>query len=415
MAQPFSETVSPWRLPPLAAFIGAVVGFATLFVAAGAPTPLLAFLERAWGFAPWLLTLAFAIYAFGLVGALLAVGALSDRLGRRPVLVGALTLQLLAIVLFTLAPNIIYLIVARAIQGLATGAATGAFTAFISELAPAHLKPLGGVLSSVAPVGGLSLGVALTGLAVQFTAHPNIVVFTTLGILTAIVLVATVFTRETLTPRSGVSHASVPRRIGAADERREFVAAIPVHVSAWMSAGLFLGLGPSVLREVLHLEGGALTGLIIALEPGAAVVAALVLSHVSGRTTTLLGGGAVLVGTVLVGFSLLLGELPLFVLSVLISGFGFGGSFSGALRTTARLAPPDRRAALFASIYLVAYLAFGVPVLIAGLFIRPLGLLPTVIGYALVIAACAVIGLLTQWRQARSDANPARSLFSPSV
>ena len=96
------------------------------------------------------------------------------------------------------------------------------------------------------------------------------------------------------------------------------------------------------------------------------------------------------------------GILPLLWIGGVIGGLGFGSSFSGALRTIAPLAEPHQRAGLFASVFLVAYLAFGVPAIIAGQLIALVGLLPTVIGYGVVILITAAIGLLAQSRAGRS-------------
>ena len=49
-------------LPPGAAFAAAALTFAALYLAAGAPTPLLVVFQQEWGFAPWVLTIAFATW-----------------------------------------------------------------------------------------------------------------------------------------------------------------------------------------------------------------------------------------------------------------------------------------------------------------------------------------------------------------
>jgi MFS family permease len=51
------------------------------------------------------------------------VGSLSDYIGRRPTVLGALALNVLAMILFMTAGSATALIVARAIQGFATGLA----------------------------------------------------------------------------------------------------------------------------------------------------------------------------------------------------------------------------------------------------------------------------------------------------
>jgi MFS family permease len=130
-------------LAPAVAFGGTGLAFAGVTLAAGAPTPLLVFFEHEWGFNAGILTIAFAIYAFGLLFALLIVGSLSDYVGRRPVLIGALSAQLVAMVMFFFATNIGWVIAARAVQGLATGAVFSAFTAALVELAPSRAQSTG--------------------------------------------------------------------------------------------------------------------------------------------------------------------------------------------------------------------------------------------------------------------------------
>lgn len=48
----------------------------------------------------------------------------------------------------------------------------------------------------------------------------------------------------------------------------------------------------------------------------------------------------------------------------------------------------------------MAYLAFGVPAVVAGFLVGPLGLLATTIAYSAVIAMSAVSGVLVQLRRA---------------
>jgi len=385
-------------LPPSTAFIGSAAVFAALYVAAGAPTPLLVVFEQQWHFPAWVLTVAFASYALGLLAALLVAGSLSDHIGRRPVLIGALLVELGAMILFVLAPGIGWVIAARTVQGIATGAATSAFSASVVEHAPEHHKKLGTIITSVAPAGGLGLGALLTGAAVQFSSHATLIVFTTLAVIMTLGTGVAAFSTETVSPRPGaarslIPHVSVPRAA-----RREFVASIPVHAAAWMLAGLFMGLVPTILRDLLDLHSGLLSGATAFVEPAAAAVAGLFLGRLTPRRTVFVGGTAVLLGTAVIEAGVAAGTLSLLWVGGIVGGVGFGASFSGAIRTIAPLAQPHQRAGLFASVYLVAYLSFGVPAIIAGLLIAPVGLLGTVLGYGVAILVTATLGLLAQHR-----------------
>src|ERR1700754_3125401 len=87
-------------LPAGWAMAGGAVAFMSFYLAAGVLTPLLVVYREQWRFPASLLTLAFAVYAVGFLAALLTLGSLSDHVGRRPVLLGALLVQIGSNVLF---------------------------------------------------------------------------------------------------------------------------------------------------------------------------------------------------------------------------------------------------------------------------------------------------------------------------
>ena len=78
-----------------------LVSIAVTFLAASsAPTPLYAIYEANWHFSPITLTVVFAVYAVAVLAALLTVGSLSDHIGRQPVLLAAILLQVAALSVF---------------------------------------------------------------------------------------------------------------------------------------------------------------------------------------------------------------------------------------------------------------------------------------------------------------------------
>ncbi|MEU2862795.1 MFS transporter [Streptomyces mirabilis] len=385
-------------LPPAAAFAGSAAVFATLYVAAGAPTPLLVVFEQQWHFPAWVLTVAFASYALGLLAALLVAGSLSDHIGRRPVLVGSLLVELGAMLMFVFAPDIGWVIAARTIQGIATGAATSAFSASVVEHAPERHKKLATIITSIAPAGGLGLGALLTGAAVQFSTHATAIVFTALAAIMVVGTAVAAFSAETVSRRPETARTLIPRVSIPRAARGEFLASVPVHMAAWMLAGLFMGLVPTIIRDLLGLHSGLLNGATAFVEPAAAAVAGLFLGRLTARRTIFVGGAGVLLGTAVIEAGVATGSLSLLWVGGIIGGVGFGASFSGAIRTIAPLVRPHQRAGLFASIYMVAYLSFGVPAIGAGLLIAPVGLQGTVLGYGVAVLVAATVGLVAQYR-----------------
>jgi len=123
-------------LPIAFAATGAIL---VLFAAAAsAPTPLYVVYQREWGFSTTTLTVIFAVYVLGLIGSLLVLGGLSDHIGRRPVLAAAIALEGVAFVLFFIAGDVTVLLIARVVQGIATGAAFSTLGATLVDLNPPH-------------------------------------------------------------------------------------------------------------------------------------------------------------------------------------------------------------------------------------------------------------------------------------
>ena len=98
--------------------------FGLFLFAAAAPSPLYAVYAGLWQFSAGALTEVFAVYAIALLVALLFTGSSSDFVGRRPIILTALVIQLASLVLFLVASGIEWLFAARIAQGIATGVAT---------------------------------------------------------------------------------------------------------------------------------------------------------------------------------------------------------------------------------------------------------------------------------------------------
>jgi MFS family permease len=396
-------------VPPVVAFVSSAIAFMTVMAAAGAPSALLVVYQQHWHFSDSELTVAFAIYALALLLALLGIGALSDRIGRRPVLIAALALQAVAMVVFLLAPNIGVIVVARALQGFATGAATSAFSAYIPEVAPTARKKVAALVVSIASVAGLGIGVVLTGVAIQFAAAPAAVVFGAALAIVVIAIVVTAASPETVGERQ-TGDALVPRIGVPSAARTAFARTAPGMIGIWMSAGLVLGLGASIVHQALHVTSGAALGLVVAAQPLAAAVSALVLGPLMPpRRFMLAGYVAVLAGVSLEACSFAAGLASLIICGAIITGLGFGAVFSSTLGILVPLTRAQERAKLFSAVYVVAYLAYGIPTIAAGFLSDAIGLLPAAITYAAATFAITAAGLivsLTRTGSMQRDALP---------
>jgi MFS family permease len=374
--------------------LAVTLGF--LLFASSAPSPLYVVYQAQWHFSPLTLTSVFAVYVVALLVSLVFAGSLSDRVGRRPVLLLALSVQVAAMVLFGVAHDVGVLFAARIVQGLATGVATGALSAALIDLQPDHRPHLGALLSAAAPPLGLAAGALASGLLVEYGPDPLRLVYWLLVGVFALAIAGVVAMPETvrateggwasvLRPRVGVPHAA----------RGAFVALAPVLVATWALGGLYLSLGPSLAVALLHSSSHVTGGLVIvALTATGALTSVLVRDHPPQRV---LAGGALMlalgVGVTVLGLNE--GATALFFVGSVLAGVGFGAGFSGAFKTIVSLAPPTERAGLIAAVYVLSYVGFSLPAIAAGVAVSHAGLLPTTNVYGSVVAALALTALAT--------------------
>jgi MFS family permease len=393
--------------------LATILGF--LLFAASAPSPLYAVYASRWHFSPTTLTAIFAVYAFALLAALLVTGQLSDHLGRRPVLALALVVQTAGMVSFVIAEGVAELYVARVLQGIGTGIATGAISAWLLDLEPPHRPGLGSVAGGIAPMVGLAAGALGSGILVQYGPEPLRLVY---WLLAGVFLVA-------LAALSGIPDLSVRKpgwltslrpTIGVPGPARPlFAASVPSLVATWALGGLYLSLGPSLATSLLVTDSRLVGGLVIAALAGAGAIASI-MARSKPPYLVVVGGSLVLiVGVAVTLLAVALHSAVGLFVGSLVAGLGFGPAFSGVYRSLAPLAPPGERGALLASIYVVAYLAFSLPAIAAGIGAAHWGIWATTYVYGAIVialAAATTVAVIVQ-RNRRQDRQRQDQLRDP--
>src|ERR1700733_11807389 len=365
-----ARTRSRSALPPAASFVAMAAAFAAFFVAAGAPTPLLPIYEANWHFPASMVTVAFGVYAIALLLTLLVIGSLSDHIGRRPLLIGALALELAAMLVFLVSPSISWIIAARIIQGVATAAATSSFSAAILELAPDKRKHLAGVITGLAPAAGIGVGALFSGVIAQVSSSAAATVWIIMAAVMLIALVFAIFAPETAARKPGAiaslrPHVSVPPAA-----RSVFAVTLPSLIAAWLVSALFLGLMPTILHLKFGIDSPVVSGLAAFAEQGAGGATAVALSKMKPQRLVFAGGFAIVAGIALFIASITATSLPLLWIGAVVGGAGLGGAFTGTIRSLVPLVEAQQRAGLFSAIYLVSSLTFCTPSILPPLPLR---------------------------------------------
>ena len=398
---PVSRGARPRRLSRPVAF-GALAAIFILFMAASAaPSPLYVVYQHEWAFSASTLTVVFAVYVVGLLGSLLVLGALSDHIGRRPVLAMAVGLEAVALLFFITAGNVGLLLVARFVQGIATGAAMTTLGATLVDLNPPHAPGRAGVVVGVAPSVGLALGAVWCGALVQFAAAPTRLIYALLlaGVVLAAIVVAVM--PETSARRPGARASLIPKVSIPTRLRPDLYALLPVLVATWAVGGLYLSLGPSVAATIFGLQNHLIGGLAVALLCTPAAVTSFALRAWSTPRLLTLAALLLAVGMVMTLVGIAVDSIGLAIVGTLTAGVGFGASALGYFGTLARMAAPHERGELFAVAFVMSYLAFAIPALAAGFASTSAGLRDTTVVYGVVVAVLAVIALVTQRVRAR--------------
>ena len=398
------------------AFAAVAIIFVAFMAASSAPSPLYVVYQQLWGFSATTLTVVFAVYVVGLVGSLLVLGALSDYVGRRPVLAAAIALEAVALVLFLSAGSVTVLLLARLAQGIATGAAMTTLGATLVDLDPPHAPGRAGLVNGVAPVGGLAVGALGTGALVQYAPQPTHLVYALLllGMVFAAVVVALM--PETSVRRAGGLGSLKPRLGVPARLRPEVFALVPMLVASWALGGLYLSLGPSVAAGVFGLTNHLIGGLVVAVLCASGAVTAFALRNWPTQRVLRLAAILLTAGTIITLVGLEFNSIAVATVGTVVAGIGFGGSALGCFGTLARLAGPTERGELLAVALVISYIAFSVPAVIAGIAATIVGLHTTALDYGLVVVVLSATTLAIQLvRGRRSSSAALRSPAPPAL
>jgi MFS family permease len=355
-----------------------------------APTPLYPLYQSLWGLSPVMITVVFGVYALAILAGLLFTGRLSDHVGRRPVLIAATLAQALTMVLFATAASAAGLVLARIVQGLITGAALSAVGAAMIDLN----KSRGTVANAVAPAFGSAAGGIVAGFFVQFLPAPTHLVYAALAAVYVTQTVGMVFMKEPIAPIPGAWNSLKPQLALPSAAREPLLLALPMLIAVWALGGLYNSLGPMLVRGMLGSNTPLLGGLAIFVLAASGGIAVLLLQMLEARKMMALGAASLLAGVGIAGFALTRSEVALFFLGTAVAGVGFGTGFQGAVRTVVSVAAPHERAGTLSIVFLISYIALGLPAIIAGSMARHTNLLATAQVFGAVVMALAAAALI---------------------
>lgn len=333
------------------------------------PTPLYHLYQAQLSFSTFTLTIIFSAYALSLLATLIVVGAISDYIGRKPIILISLILILLADALFYLADSVIMLILARTVQGVGTALATSTLCSAIIDVN----KPLGSRINSFSPMAGMAIGMLISCFGVTYSSEPLKTTFVIVGIILCVSLFALRFTTESVNRQKITSKIFKPSLTMPANSRIRFILISPINISLWMLSGFYLSLMPSLLTAAfgdinIWVSGSAFLFLTIF-----ASITIIFINRIQYDGLMKVGILLLFMGVVLLLFGVNISRVVLLFVGSSLAGIGFGICFMKEMAVLLTAVDDTVKSRVLSVFYIESYLAFCIPVLVTSFALNQYG------------------------------------------
>jgi hypothetical protein len=353
--------------------------------------PLLLIYRVRLGLSPAALAQMFGIYAVGLLPGLLLGGPLSDRVGRRALVLPASAIALAGTVILGAGEaGFGRLLLGRLVVGLGSGATFSAATAWVQDLAT--VKGAGARRATIVLSAGFGGGPLVASVLAQWLPQPLVLPYAVqaLALLAAIVGVARM---PAAPPRPAAVAGSQPRRFLPAGFMREVV---PVAPWVFGLPSIAFAVLPALVRERVGASAVVYAGVVTAVTLFAGLLAQGPLrafgSAAAGRFGVTVGCGGLLIAALAIRLGSPVGVL----VAAAVLGAAYGGCMVAGLRFVETRSAPADRGRVTGIFYVLAYSGFVAPLIMAA-FARRHGAVATLLG----AAGLALVSVAVRWVDVR--------------
>ncbi|SAK61048.1 MFS transporter [Caballeronia ptereochthonis] len=386
------KAVSAAPQSPLA-FLAVALAFAINMMGTTLPTAIYRYYQQQYGFTPTVITVIYASYAIGVLGALLLIGNWSDQLGRRRMLLAGLCVSAASALTFVFSDGLALLMLGRLLSGISAGIFTGTATVAVIELAPPAWRGKATFAATASNMLGLGFGPLLSGILVELFPRPMQFPYMVHLALIVIAAIAVFRVPETAAiparVKLGVQKLSLPAEVRAA-----FILAALAGFAGFVVVGFFAAVAPQLMRVVLGLHSGIVIGSIVFLLFACSALGQIVQTLIAARWRQATGCIGLVLGLVWVGLCVPERSLGALLLGTVVAGIGQGISFRAGLGEIASAAPAHRRAEVTSSFFVVLYVAISLPVIGLGIAVQFAGIERATLLFAGLTIALVLIALL---------------------
>lgn len=339
-------------------------------------TPLLVMYQLDHGFSSIVVDSLLFAYVLGIVPALLLGGPLSDRLGRRRILLPAPVIGIAGSLLLAIGADSAALLASgRILSGIALGLGMAVGGSWVKELSSspwdvAATDGAGARRAAMSLTAGFGLGAGVAGVLAQWGPIPSSSAYLVHIALTVVAGIALWQAPET----RGVQPVSQRKRlwddlkIPSAGHRRFLYVIVPLAPWVFGTAAAAYAVIPALMAE----NSGGLPVAFSALLCVVGLGSGFLIQSLGRKIDTPANSRAVVVALVLVAAGMAAGAvsadqltIPLAIGASIVLGFGYGMALVSGLQEIQRIAGPDDLAGLTAVFYSLTYLGFAAPAVMA--------------------------------------------------
>lgn len=375
-------------------FVVASASLVAVFAASAAPVPVFNVYRADNGLTTADLSLSVVAYFAGTIIALLCLGRLAHHLGRRPVGLATLLTMIAGSLVLLDVTGLGALVAGRFLMGVGAGLASSALTSYIADSAPDRPAWVAGVVTSQAPMLGLTIGSVISGALVQYVPGARVWVYVVMAALLALCLLLMLGCRETGEPTPGVWRSLRPRVSVPARARSLLPVALSVFTATWALGAFYQSFVPTIARDQLHSDNALVVSLLFAAYMAPSVAGAPLVGRLLPATAQRLGMVVFVVGVTGILVALVTTSVVVMTTATIVASVGQGMGVSASMRALLLGSTAAERPSLMAAIYLACYTGAMVPSIIAGQLSHVLPTVTIAFGYGVLALVATAITLV---------------------
>jgi MFS family permease len=386
--------IRAFRLGRAAGYWTAVLVALLALWTSGAPSTSYPLYEEAWRLQPLVITEVFGAYPLALVITLLLTGNLSDHIGRRVTMLLGVAGMLVGTVCFAVATDITALFIGRILMGVGVGLALAPASASVVEHSKPGRRGSAAAVTTAATAIGVVFSTVIGGALVEYGPLPLQLDYWVLTAVLTVALVLTVLLPQESPPNGARRWCPELNLRSASGHGRPLIGASLSAALAYMTGGIFLALGASIARDIIHTSNSLTIGLLLALPFATVGALGVFFRQVPAHVSIRIGAVAAVASFAMLLATAVTGSLLMFILTALAAGVTYAFAFAGGLGYVNVHYPSSHRGAALSTLYLIAYAGQGGIAVLLGL-IATTSTLTLAVAVGCAVMVCVAIATLT--------------------